>query len=55
MTDLLDQDMNVLKILIGLVKLFWGVYFSHESYHVLDSFYRTLNVVPLDCFGCVLD
>jgi hypothetical protein len=55
MTDLLDQDMNVLKILIGLVKLFWGIDFSHESYHVLDSFYRTLNVVPLDCFGCVLD
>jgi hypothetical protein len=55
MTDLLDQDMNVLKVLIGLVKLFWRVNLSYESNNVLNSFNWTLNVVSLNCFGCVLD
>jgi hypothetical protein len=55
MTDFLDQYMNVLQILIGLVKFFWGIYFSHKSNHVFDSFNGTLNIVSLNCFGCVLD
>lgn len=47
--------MDVFKVLIGLVKFFWRVNFSHKSDHVLDSFNWTLNIVSLDSLGCILD
>ncbi len=54
MADLFDKDLDVLKVLIGLVQFFWRINLLDKPYHMLNCLYWALYVVALNCFRGIL-